>query len=186
MQIEQKIKQQIKYNHLRFNFFKLSQISDAILPSDNERRKNAEVSTPYVLRQEMLDSITEHGDVDFWKTSKTVFEPCCGKGGFVVDIVARFMNGLIEIFPDKAERYCHIIEHCIYFADINPLNIFITRLLLDPFDKYKLNYYLGDTLKIDIGYEFKLEEFDLVVGNPPYNDELKSTGASPIYHLFIF
>jgi site-specific DNA-methyltransferase (adenine-specific) len=58
--------------------------------------------------------------------------------------------------------------------------------LVDPFGKYKLNYFQGDTLKIDIQCEFKLEGFDLVVGNPPYNDELKSTGASPIYHLFIY
>jgi site-specific DNA-methyltransferase (adenine-specific) len=58
--------------------------------------------------------------------------------------------------------------------------------LIDPFGKYKLNNYLGDTLAIDIEQEFKLEGFDLVVGNPPYNDELKSTGASPLYHKFIY
>jgi hypothetical protein len=42
--------------------------------------------------------------------------------------------------------------------------------LLDPFGKHKLNYYLGDTLKIDIQKEFKLEGFDLVIGNPPYQN----------------
>jgi hypothetical protein len=166
---------------------KLGQIIDKyLIPHDNERRIHAEVSTPYVLRQEMLDSITKYGDVNFWKTPKTVFEPCCGKGGFVVDLVEKFMNGLSDIMPDKEERYRYIVEHCIYFADINPLNIFVTKLLIDPFGKYKLNNYLGDTLAIDIEQEFKLDGFDLVVGNPPYNDELKSTGASPLYHKFIY
>ena len=171
MNIDKKIIQKVKEYNATFNFFKLSQLIDRyLIPHDNDRRKNAEVSTPYALRQEMLDSITKYGDTNFWKTPKTVFEPCCGKGGFVVDLVEKFMNGLAETMPDKEERYRYIIEHCIYFADINPLNIFITKLLIDPFGKYKLNSYLGDTLAIDIEQEFKLEGFDLVVGNPPYND----------------
>lgn len=43
MNIDAKIKQKIKYYHKQFNFFKLSQISDAILPRDNDKHKNAEV-----------------------------------------------------------------------------------------------------------------------------------------------
>jgi hypothetical protein len=150
---------------------KLGELIDKyLIPHDNERRKNAEVSTPYSLRQEMLDSLEKYGDGNFWKNQHTVFEPCCGKGGFVVDIIDRFMTGLAENIPNAENRYRYIVEHCIYFADINPLNIFITRLLVDPFGKYKLNYFQGDTLKIDIQREFKLKGFDLVVGNPPYQN----------------
>ena len=38
----------------------------------------------------MLDKIP----VEFWTSIKKVFEPCTGKGGFIIDIIDRFMNGL--------------------------------------------------------------------------------------------
>ena len=83
----------------------------------------------------MLDTIPK----DFWNSTNKVFEPCVGKGGFVIDIIDRFMIGLKDIINDDNLRYKTIIEDCIYFADINPTNIFITKLLIDPHKKYKLN-----------------------------------------------
>ena len=44
--------------------------------------------------------------------------------------------------PDKQERYKVIVEECIYWCDINPTNVFICKLLIDPHDMYKLNYNL--------------------------------------------
>ena len=124
----------------------LSKLIDKyLIPQEMEKKKNAEVSTPYKLRQEMLDKMPD----EFWKTPKKVFEPCSGKGGFLIDIINRFMNGL-DIEDDK-ERYRTIVEECLYWSDINPTNIFICKLLVDPYDEYKLNYNEGDTLKIDIG-----------------------------------
>ena len=72
-------------------------IDKYLIPQELEKKNNAEVSTPFKLRQEMLDEIP----VDFWKSTKKVFEPCAGKGGFIVDIIDRFMNGLKETIPDE-------------------------------------------------------------------------------------
>jgi hypothetical protein len=72
-------------------------IDKYLIPQELEKKSNAEVSTPYKLRQEMLDKIP----VEFWTSINKVFEPCAGKGGFIVDIIDRFMNGLEEIIPDK-------------------------------------------------------------------------------------
>jgi hypothetical protein len=59
----------------------LSQLIDKyIIPQELEKKTNAEVSTPYKLRQEMLDKIP----ADFWTKPHTVFEPCSGKCGFVI------------------------------------------------------------------------------------------------------
>ena len=145
---------------------KLSELIDLYLvPSDNEKKKNAEVSTPIALRQEMLNTIP----LDFWTTPKKILEPCAGKGGFLMDIVDKFMEGLKEVIIDKEERYKYIVEECLYWCDINKLNVFICKMLLDPDGIYNLKYNEGDTLTTDLygkwGYKF-----DLVVGNPPYQD----------------
>ena len=140
---------------------KLSSLIDTyLIPTATEKKKNAEISTPYTLRQEMLDKVPE----DFWKTPQKVLEPCCGKGGFVIDVYRRFKQAGLD---DRT-----IIEECIYFADINPLNIYITELVLHPEKKYKVNKYIGDTLKMEFDVKF-----DLVVGNPPYNDASGNKGS---------
>lgn len=161
-----------------------SQLIDKYLvPQELEKKSNAEVSTPYKLRQEMLDKIPVEfqSDVSYIPANKTrkltpvypkVFEPCSGKGGFIIDIIDRFMNGLKDDITDKEKRYKTIVEECLYFSDINPTNIFICKLLVDPENKYKLNYNEGDTLELDIGEKWGVEGFDAVIGNPPYNNQL--------------
>ncbi len=156
---------------------KLSQnIDKYLIPQDIEKKKNTEVSTPYKLRQEMLDAITKYSP-DFWRTPKKVFEPCAGKGGFLIDIVDRFLEGGLD--------YKTIVEKCLYFADINPTNIFICRLLLDPHELYVLNCYKGDTLKLDIKKEWRLDCFDVVVGNPPYNSSGSIATGNTIWQHFV-
>ena len=149
------------------NTKELSKIIDKyLIPDETEKKSNAEVSTPFKLRQEMLDKIP----VEFWTIVKKVFEPCAGKGGFIVDIIDRFMIGLEKTIPDEKERYKTIVEECLYFSDINPTNIFICKLLIDPYNEYKLNYNEGNTLELDIKEKWGIDGFDAVIGNPPYNN----------------
>ena len=162
------------------NSRELSKIIDKyLIPQENEKKKNAEVSTPHPLRQEMLDKIPE----EFWTRERKVLEPCCGKGGFLMDIVERFMVGLEEKYPDEKERYRRIVEDCLYFSDINEMNIFISRLLLDPYNEYRLNYHEGDTLNLSIQEEWGVEGFEAVIGNPPYQD-CNATGDNKLYLSF--
>ena len=164
------------------NSKELSKIIDKyLIPQENEKKSNAEVSTPHQLRQEMLDKIP----LEFWTKERRVFEPCCGKGGFLIDIIDRFMTGLKTKYPDKKQRYKKIVEKCLYFSDINNMNIFICKLLIDPFDDYKLNYNEGDTLKLDIKKQWNLDEFDAVIGNPPYNASGNTGTGNTIWQLFV-
>ena len=41
--------------------------------------------------------------IDFWTIPRKVLEPCSGKGGFLMDIVDKFMEGLKEVIIDKDE-----------------------------------------------------------------------------------
>ena len=160
----------------------LSQLIDKyLIPQELEKKKNAEVSTPYTLRQEMLDKIP----VEFWTTPKKVFEPCSGKGGFVIDIVDRFNTGLSNLITDEKERYRVIVEECLYFSDINPTNIYICSLLLDPHGEYKLNFNEGNTLELDIIVKWNIAGFDAVIGNPPYNSSGNTGTGNTIWQHFV-
>ena len=164
----------------------LSMVIDKyLIPQELEKRSNAEVSTPFHIRRDMLDTMP----VTFWETPKRVFEPCAGKGGFIIDIIDRFMIGLQRAIPDEELRYATIVEQCLYFSDINPTNIFICKLLVDPYNKHKLNYNEGDTIKLDIVNKWNITEFDAVIGNPPYNEDPDNTDdphMKPIYQDWIY
>ena len=180
------------------NTMELSLIVDKYLvPQEMERKHNAEVSTPRKLRQEMLDKVPK----DFWEgaldyhtgniIAPKTLEPCCGKGGFVIDIVERYMSGLSCLIPSEEDRYKFVVEECLYFADINPTNIFICKLLLDPKDQYNLNYYTGDTLELNPLEEWEgITGFGAVIGNPPYqavtDEGISKGGGNNLYTKFIY
>lgn len=141
-----------------YKIYDLTNRLDKLLsPCINDRRKNAEVTTPIKLREDMLDTVPK----EFWMNKKRVFEPCVGKGHFLVSIIERFL----PYFDYKT-----IVEEMIYFADINSNNIDICiKLLNGDNDHYKLNYYIGDTLKLNFMKHFRVGGFDAVISNPPYH-----------------
>jgi len=151
-----------------------SLIEKHFIPTTDEKKTNAEVPTPVKLVDEMLDKIP----VEFWKTPHSVFEPCCGKGNFVLGIFDRFYEGLKESIEDEIERCQVIINTCIYYADITTLNVFITTELLkchiqsycglEEMEGFEFHYHVGDTLKLDIKDKWGIDGFNAVVGNPPY------------------
>ena len=174
--------------------FKLRKLIEKhFVPSNEEKKKNAEIPTPVELVDEMLDKIP----IDFWNTPKKVFEPCCGKGNFVLGIFDKFYKGLEEIIIDEIERCKIIITECIYYADISNLNVFITTELLkchiqsycglEEID-FVFNNYTGDTLQLslcDIEEKWGLEGFDAVIGNPPYSTDPSKPDTKPLYDKFI-
>ena len=151
-------------------------ISKHFIPSIDEKKKNAEIPTPLELVNEMLSKIPE----DFWKTPKRVLEPCCGKGNFVMKIFEKFYIGLSELYPNEKKRCKIIITKCLYFADLTPMNVFITTEILkceiqSKIEIEEINYifnsHIGDTLELDINKTFSIDNFDAIIGNPPYNNE---------------
>jgi hypothetical protein len=128
-----------------------------------EKKVFAEVSTPLMLIEQMLAKMPSI----FWTKPQKIFEPCCGKGGFVLSLFKKLFSNL-KIESEK-ERTRTILEECLYFSDINESNIEKTKELLlaqIPF-KYegKFNTHIGDSLAQQIPLHF----FDLVVTNPPFN-----------------
>ena len=127
---------------------------------------HSEVTTPHELRIQSLSKIP----VIFWEIPRKIIEPSCGKGGYLIDIIYLCMNGLIQLYPNTIDRYKFIVEECIYFSDINSSNIEICKSILDPHNKYKLNYNIGDTIGLDVKKKWNIDGFDLHVCNPPFED----------------
>ena len=166
------------------NYEVLSSLIDKhIKPKGSDKTKLAEIPTLKELRHDMLSTINQI--VSFWCTPRKVFEPCCGKGGFIIDVYRKLMDGLINHIPDTKKRRKFVLEECIYFADINEENVEICGLLLDPQKEYKLNAYIGDTLSIDINSVWEIHGFDLVFGNPPFNGQSGTGTGTPIWHKFV-
>ena len=171
-------------------------IAKHFIPTKEEKKNNAEIPTPVELVDEMLNIIPQ----EFWTTPKKVFEPCCGKGNFVLGIFDKFFKGLEELYPDTSQRCSVIINECIYYADLTSLNVFITTEILKcHIEKYsntsvsmsggtnrEFNYkkYIGDTLKLDILNEWNLSGFETVIGNPPYNSNGDTSTGNTIWQDF--
>ena len=168
-------------------------IEKHFVPTVAEKTQNAEVPTPVKLVDEMLSTI----EVDFWKTPQKVFEPCCGKGNFVLGIFDKFYKGLEELYPDEIERCRVIVTECMYYADLTALNVFITTEImkchiqsycgLDELSIYEIfhfNNHTGNTLELNIREKWNITSFDAIIGNPPYQDA-NATGDNKLYLEFI-
>jgi site-specific DNA-methyltransferase (adenine-specific) len=158
-------------------------------PSAEEHKDNAEIPTSVLLVDEMLNIMP----VKYWTKINKTFEPCCGKGNFVLGIFHKLNNGLSKRFKEPHIRMKHIIENCIYFADLSNLNVAITtELLLAEAEticgdemEYKINSYCGDTLILDINKVYGFDVFDAVIGNPPYSTDPSKPDTKPLYDKFI-
>ena len=146
-----------------------------------EKKYYAEVPTPKFIRKNILNKIPKN----FWKSPKKIFEPCSGKGAFIVEIIRKFMEGLKCKIKDPNKRYKFIVEECIYWSDINEENITICKILLDPFDKYNLNFNCGDTLELNIIDKWNIKSFDAIIGNPPFQISVGEKKTLAIWHLFV-
>ena len=160
----------------------MTSLEKYLQPTGNEKKKHAEFPTPVWLCREMVNILPK----SFWKDVKKVFEPSSGKGVFLLVLIEKFMEGLEDKYPDKNKRYKVIVEECIYWSELTKLNTFICSRLLDPENKgYNLNYNQGDTLHLDIKKKFKLDHFDLVVGNPPFDKGIGKGKGHTLWDKFV-
>ena len=155
----------------------LMELVDSYLkPSNTEKKMLGEVFTSLKLVEEMLDKLPK----EVWSNPNLKWlDPANGIGNFPVIIVKNLMEGLKEWQPDSELRLKHILENMIYVCELQSKNMFIYLQLFDSENKYKLNFHRGSFL--DEGFsevmkEWGLEKFDIVVGNPPYNNDQKAEG----------
>jgi hypothetical protein len=130
--------------------------------------------------------IKEYGKSIFSEVGLKWFDPAVGIGNFPIIVYQRLMNGLQ--IPNEEERRKHILEQMIYSAELTPKNVSVYNKIFCG-DTYKLNMYEGDTLKMDVKKEFNLPSdfvgFDVVMGNPPFQQQVGDRNTQPLWHLFV-
>ena len=139
--------------------------------ADVERKDFGEVMTPIEKVDEMLDTLPK----EVWSNKDLKwFDPCNGVGTFPSIVVQRLMKGLKKVIPNKNKRYRHIIENMIYVCEIQAKNMFIFHCIFDRPNIFELNTFYGSFLTKEFDEHMSnvwgVEKFDIVIGNPPYND----------------
>ena len=171
----------------------LELIKDCLKPKVIEKKKYGEVFTPMnFINDNMLNDIEkywmEKNNEDIWANEKlTWYDPATGMGNYPIAIYYKLMEGLKNKIPNKFERKKHIIEKQLYMGELSKKNCFVVNQIFNIDNKFKLNLYEGDTLKINLNEIFGTTKFDIIIGNPPYNEELKTKkGSAPaLYNKFI-
>lgn len=149
------------------------------LPDRVSSGKQEQIFTPPHVAKEMIDALPE----DIWNRHTTFLDPICKSGIFLYYIYMKLMGSadLIEAFPDEKERTKHILNKQIFGIAVTKLcQMFTIRavygylaqdnhiILLSDYQTVMRNKdksSLTETLQ----KEFGIMEFDVVIGNPPYN-----------------
>lgn len=166
-------------------------IMECLKPKSVEKRKYGEVFTPLkFINENMLVNLEKHYQASHGKNiyedeTLTWGDTTAGMGNFPIALYYKLMNGLDKKIPDVNLRKKHILEKMIYMAELNKKNCFIIKQIFNIHNDYNLNLYEGDSLSLDIQKEFGVSSLDIIIGNPPYNEELTSVGAKPLYNKFV-
>jgi len=171
----------------------LELINDCLKPKTIEKKTFGEVFTPMnFINDKMLKDIEDYWETKYkkniWEDKTLIFyDPATGMGNYPIAIYYKLFAGLAKIIPNDEERKRHIIEKQLYMGELNKKNCFVVRQIFNLNNKYELNLYEGNSLEVNIYKEFKIKKFNIIIGNPPYNEELKTKhgSASALYHKFI-
>ena len=168
----------------------LELINECLKPKDIEKKKLGEVFTPMWFINDMLLDLEVYykGKYNihiFEDETLTWVDVAAGMGNFMIAIYYKLMDGLKTKIPNEKDRKKHILEKMLFMAEYNKKNCFIIKQIFNISNEFKLNLYEGDSLLLDIQKEFGVAKFNIGITNPPYNEELKSTGAKALYNKFV-
>ena len=145
--------------------------------TQNDGRKNfGEVFTPNILVEEMLNTLPS----EVWSNPNLKWlDPAAGNGNFFAAAFNRLMIGLKDFENNDSLRAKHILESMLFFVELQDKNSSNIKEIFNKNNEYKLNLFEGDF------YQYTAMEFgffDIVLGNPPYQDTMQNEGRKAKNH----
>lgn len=163
----------------------LQKINSHLPVNKQKKDERGEVFTPPYIIEEMLDTLPS----SVWKNPElTWLDPANGIGGFPMIIYVRLMDRLPDTYRSAKYSYStkygksqHILRYMLYCVEIDRENVNVFRSLFGK----DANIYHTDFL--DEGFpEIKTKTFDIIVGNPPYNQDGTIRGGRILWKDFVF
>lgn len=130
-----------------------------------QRKCSGAYYTPEKVVNELIDRLYEN---DANLKAKTICDPCCGTGNFLLSLGAKGIN------------YANL-----YGQDIDPISVFLTRIniaLLAPemsVADLRSRFIMGNTF-----FEAFTQKFDVILGNPPWGSDFSDEDAQQCRRLF--
>ena len=148
-----------------------------------------QVFTPKKVVRQMIDHL-EAENPRIFSNPNTKFADLFVKSGlYLAEIAKRLYSGLQKAIPNPKKRLQHIFQNQIYGYAPTPIiyNIANNFLFGNLENLPKNNLKFQDLTEIARNNEEINMKFDVVVGNPPYQEEAvgESTSNAPIYHIFM-
>jgi hypothetical protein len=161
-----------------------------LTPRQKQKKDHGEVFTPIELIEDMLSHLpkTDWSDPDLkW------LDPANGIGNFPVVVFYKLDEGLKKWESNEMKRRKHIIENMLYMMELQSNNNRIAKNIFTSLCEGCVpNIWTVDSDKMptkDILSHFKVEIFDRVIGNPPFQAfqtaEGKRGGGDPLYMKFV-
>jgi len=170
---------------------KVLQIIDKGLRSTRKGKKDfGEVFTPLNLVEDMLS----HLSLKDWSNPKLKWlDPANGIGNFPITIFYKLDEGLKSWESNEKKRRKHIIENMLYMMELQSNNTRVSRNLFSSLcEGCKPNIWTVNTITTPlekIKDHFKVDEFDRIIGNPPFQDlqkaDKKRGGGDELYMKFV-
>ena len=173
------------------NIYELVFYLNNTLRTTQNKNKNGEVFTPLNIINDILEKlnnhyISNHNHSIFENETLTWYDPSCGIGNFQICIYYKLFKGLENKFTNEKERKEHILNNMLYVNDINEENIQIYKAIFG--DSQNANIHIGDALNLDIKKVFNKDKFNVILTNPPFNEETKNgnQNSKNIYNQLIY
>tara|TARA_Y100000389_G_scaffold127348_1_gene124673 strand:- start:648 stop:2168 length:1521 start_codon:yes stop_codon:yes gene_type:complete len=141
-----------------------------------KKEEYGEVFTPYDLIVEMLDKLP----LNVWRNPENKWlDPGSGIGNFSMLVFYKLDAGLKSWEPNKEKRRNHIIKNMIYMIEIGGENVKTCQKYFGKDANISNSDFIRDVLKWK--KEFGQDGFDIIYGNPPYNENgIRGKGRSDV------
>ena len=150
-------------------------------------QKSNQIFTPREVVNKMLNILEAENPGIFSNPNLTFCDLHTKSGLFLTEIAKRLNHGLTNIIPDEQARLKHIFENQLFgFAPTQIVYDIAASYIYGGFPEISRQ----NLKKQDLTEQFKKGEplnmkFDVVIGNPPYQEETKDTSDKPIYNYFM-